>query len=407
MKLDGKVAIVTGAGRGLGRASALCLAEEGADVAVCSRTLAEVEEVAKEVNALGRKSLAMKVDATDADQVAQLVQETMKTFGKVDILVNNAGGGGSVERKGKSPSIVDLMDEDWDNIYNLNLKSQVYFCRAVVPHMKVQKSGKIINLSSVAGKIGDNFQIPYSSIKGAVVLFTRALARELARDGINVNCICPGFIYTPAWERQSERLWKTVPAYQEMKEAKDVFLRRVSRLVPMQREQTLMIGGKKEVFERCQEVLNILGNNIIYVGENGMGLVVKLCFNMYALMNAVSAAETFAFGVKLGADAKTIFETINTARGGDWYLQRKCPVPGCTPDAPSNKDFEAQFFLELAAKDIGLVRTAMSATRTPLLMTSLTQQMFDAANNMGLGRKDSSAVSILVRQLAGLEEPGS
>jgi len=172
-------------------------------------------------------------------------------------------------------------------------------------------------------------------------------------------------------------------------------------------KQTLMIGGRKEVFERCQEVLNILGNNIIYVGDNGMGLVVKLCFNMYALMTAVSAAETFAFGVKLGADAKTIFETINTARGGDWYLQRKCPVPGCTPDAPSNKDFEAQFFLELAAKDIGLVRTAMSATRTPLLMTSLTQQMFDAANNMGLGRKDSSAISILVRQLAGLEEPGS
>lgn len=260
MKLDGKVAIVTGAGRGLGQASALCLADEGADVAVCSRTLSEVEEVAKEVKALGRKSLAMKVDVTDANQVAQLVQETLSTFGKVDILVNNAGGG--LERRGKSPSIVDLTDEDWDDIYKFNLKSQVYFCRAVVPHMKAQKSGKIINLSSVAGKLGDNYQIPYSSMKGAVVLFTRALARELARDNINVNCICPGFIYTPAWQRGSERLWQTVPAYRELKEPKDVFLRRVNRLVPMQREQTEEDIGHAVVFLASDDTKNITGQSL-------------------------------------------------------------------------------------------------------------------------------------------------
>lgn len=260
MRLDGKVAIITGAGRGLGRTTAFCLAEEGANVAVCSRTLSEVEEVSKKVQALGRKSLAVKVDVTDAQQVAQMVQKTLSTFGKIDILVNNAGGGG--ERKGKSPSIIDLTDEDWDNTYKLNLKSQIYFCRAVVPYMKTQKNGKIINLSSVAGKIGDNFQLPYSSMKGAVIIFTRALARELATDNITVNCVCPGFIYTPAWERSSERLWKTVPAYKAFKDYKEVFLRRVSKLVPMQREQTEEDIGRTIVFLASDDAKNITGQSL-------------------------------------------------------------------------------------------------------------------------------------------------
>jgi len=260
MKLDGKAAIVTGAGRGLGRTIALCLAEEGADVVVCSRSLAELEEAAKEVKALGRKSLAVKVDATDANQVAQLVQETIDTFGKIDILVNNAGGGR--EPRGKSTSIVDLTDEDWDDIYKLNLKSQVYLCRAAVPHMKAQKSGKIINLASVAAKIGDNNQMPYSSIKGAVVIFTRALARQLARDNINVNCICPGLIHTPGWQELSERLWRTIPSYRELKEPRDVFLRYVKGLVPLGREQTEEDIGRAVVFLVSDDARNITGQSL-------------------------------------------------------------------------------------------------------------------------------------------------
>jgi len=260
MKLEGKTAIVTGAGRGIGRAIAICLAEEGADVAVCSRTLSELEEVADVVRALGRKSLAIRVDATYSKQVDQMVRKTLDTFGQIDILVNNAGG--SEKHKGKSRNIEDLTDENWDDSFQVNLKSHVYFCRAVVPHMKVRGSGKIVNISSVAGKLGDGNQLPYSSIKGAVVVFTRALARQLAPNSINVNCICPGFIYTPLWQQMSERLWQTVPAYQKLKDPKDVFLRRISKLVPMQREQTEEDIGRAVVFLTSEDAKNITGQSI-------------------------------------------------------------------------------------------------------------------------------------------------
>ena len=128
--------------------------------------------------------------------------------------------------------------------------------------MKAQKSGKIINLSSVAGKTGNAFGIPYSSMKGAVVLFTRSLAMELARDNINVNSICPGFIYTPAWQRSSDHLWKTVPAYQGLPEAKDVFMRRIEKLVPMRREQTEEDIGHAVVFLASEDSRNITGQSL-------------------------------------------------------------------------------------------------------------------------------------------------
>ena len=268
MKLEGKVAIVTGAGRGIGRGIAHCLAEEGADVVVCSRTLAEVERVAEEVKALGRKSLAVKVDVTDANQVAQLVQGTLSAFGKIDILVNNVGGGRTKpgvsggDTTGKGFGIVELDDEDWNGAYEVNLKSEVYMCKAVVPHMKARKSGKIINISSIAAKTGDSHRMPYSSIKGAVITFTWSLAKELARDNINVNCICPGLIYTPLWEREAEQLWRAVPSYREVKEPKDIFLRYVKKLVPLGREQTSEDIGHLVVFLASEDAKNITGQSI-------------------------------------------------------------------------------------------------------------------------------------------------
>ncbi len=266
MKLEGEVAIVTGAGRGIGAGIVRCLAEEGADIIACSRTLTEVEKVAKEARTLGRKALASEVDVTDANQVEQLVKDTLSTFGKIDILVNNVGGGHSEPGSGgaistKGSGVVDFDDEDWDVAYTMNLKSAIYLCKAVVPHMKAQKSGKIINISSIAGKIGDDIRMPYSTMKGAVIIFSRALAREMAKDNVNVNCICPGLIYTPLWERDATQLIHMDPKYKNYKGPRDVFLSYVRRSA-LGREQTAEDIGRMVVFLASEDARNITGQSI-------------------------------------------------------------------------------------------------------------------------------------------------
>ena len=168
-------------------------------------------------------------------------------------------------------------------------------------------------------------------------------------------------------------------------------------------KQSMLVGGKKEVFEQCKSVLNVLGNNVIHVGDNGLGLVAKLCFNMYTFMTVIAAAETFTFGVKFGVNAKTIHNIINTARGGDWTLERKCPMPGCSPNSPVDRDFEAEGPPHLVVKDIGFAMSMASSSQMTLLMSSLSHQMYQAMINAGLGDKDYSAVSILIQRLAGLE----
>jgi NAD(P)-dependent dehydrogenase (short-subunit alcohol dehydrogenase family) len=268
MKLEGQVAIITGAGRGIGLGIARCFAEEGADLALCSRSLAEVEKVAQKVGAMGRKALPVQADVTQFHEVRQLVQSTLNVFGRVDILVNNVGGGrsevgvggGAVSKRGFS--ILDLTDDDWDGSYEVNFKSQVYMCRAAVPHMKKQKTGKIINISSIAGKTGDPYRMPYSSMKAAVINFTWALAKELARDNINVNCICPGLIYTPAWQEGARTLRQKVPRYKDLKTPEEVFQEYVQRLVPLGREQTAEDIGRAAVFLASEDAKNITGQTV-------------------------------------------------------------------------------------------------------------------------------------------------
>ena len=134
-----------------------------------------------------------------------------------------------------------------------------------------------------------------------------------------------------------------------------------------------------------------------------MGLVAKLCFNMYSFMTVIAAAETFTFGTKFGVDPKAIYNIINTARGGDWTLERKCPMPGCSPNSPANRDFEGEGPPRLVVKDMGFVMSMASESKLPLLMSSLAHQMYQAMINAGLGDKDYSAVSLLIQRLAGLE----
>jgi len=169
-------------------------------------------------------------------------------------------------------------------------------------------------------------------------------------------------------------------------------------------QQTLITGAKKEVIDRCSDVLNVLGNNIVHVGDVGMGKVIKLCFNMYAATEVAAAAEAFAFGVKCGADPKTIFDVINTAKGGDWILERVCPWPDLVPGTPASRNYEMPgFFTDLLKKDLGLVADTAKAKNVPLYLSNIVLQILEATSNIGLGKKDYTSMMILIRRLAGLE----
>ena len=197
-KLTGKVALVTGAGRGLGRAYALHLAKLGADVVVNDISLTAHEEydeaitaesVPAEIEALGRRSLGIEADVTQAEQVQAMVEQIDAEFGQLDILVNNAGGA--------------LFGNDFPKTLDVNLMGTVHCCQAVAPLMKRQKSGKIVNVGSQAGIIGQS-PSPYAVAKAGIIHYTRGLAAELGPYNINVNCIAPGFILSSraiAWGR--------------------------------------------------------------------------------------------------------------------------------------------------------------------------------------------------------------
>jgi 3-oxoacyl-[acyl-carrier protein] reductase len=192
MELQGQVAIVTGGGRGIGRATALELARLGADVVVAELDKAGAERTAGEVAALGRKSLAIGTDVTRCSDLAAMVQRTKAELGRIDILVNNAG----IYR---AAAPLDVTEDHWDAIMTINAKAVFFASQAVLPVMIAQKSGAIVNLASMAGKIGSKTNLPYNASKAAVVSMTKSLALAHAADGIRVNCVCPGFVETDMW----------------------------------------------------------------------------------------------------------------------------------------------------------------------------------------------------------------
>lgn len=190
-KLDEKVAIVTGGGTGIGRSIALTLAEAGADVVVCGRTVANLKKVAEEIKALARRSLAVATDVSVNEQVQNLARQTVDEFGKIDILVNNAG----VIR---AATLTEMTEEDWDYVVDINLKGVFLCIQAVAKHMIEQRYGKIINISSISGRGGGLADgASYCASKAGVIQLTRNAAYELGAYGISVNCIAPGLIITP------------------------------------------------------------------------------------------------------------------------------------------------------------------------------------------------------------------
>jgi len=224
--LTGKVAIVTGAGRGMGQAIALCFAEVGANIVAVARTASQIEETRKEVERRGGRCLAIPTDVTKAEEVERMVRETVAQFGKVDILVNQAGAGGGGPlvplpgltdfwTRGEVPS--PMSEQAWHQCMDTNVTSIFLCCRAVGPFMIEQGKGKIINVASYVAAKGFPYLIPYTTSKAAVVMFTRSLALEWARYNINVNGIGPGYIPTAFTERmlenpeRREQLIRSVP----------------------------------------------------------------------------------------------------------------------------------------------------------------------------------------------------
>lgn len=207
--LKEQVALVTGGSRGIGRAIALALAEAGADVAVnYSGNEEKALEVVAEIEKLGRRGIAIRANVASGEQVEQMVSQVLDTFGKLDILVNNAG----ITRDNL---IMRLKEEDWDQVIDTNLKGVFHCIKAVTRPMMKQRSGRIINISSVVGVIGNAGQANYVAAKAGVIGLTKTTAKELASRGITVNAIAPGFIETDMTDVLSEsireELMKAIP----------------------------------------------------------------------------------------------------------------------------------------------------------------------------------------------------
>jgi 3-oxoacyl-[acyl-carrier protein] reductase len=198
-QLANQVAVVTGAGRGIGRAIAMKFAAEGADIVCVSRTAENSEKVANEIRALGRKAWAYAVDVSDGKAVAGAAEKILSETNRVDILVNNAG----VTRDGL---LMRMSEEDWDAVLDTNLKGAFLVTKAFTRAFLKQRSGRIINVASVIGLIGNAGQCNYSASKAALLGFTKSIARELSSRGITVNALAPGFIETDMTSGLSEEV---------------------------------------------------------------------------------------------------------------------------------------------------------------------------------------------------------
>ena len=248
--LDGKIALVTGGGRGIGRGIVLELAKAGSDIVVADIDLENAQKTATETRALDRKATVVEMDVTQETSVTAGICTAIAEHSRVDLLVNNAGVVGNHVR-----SEVDL--RDWDMCYQVNLKGIWIVSRAVISHFKEKGGGKIVNIASIAGRHGSAGHAHYSASKAGAISVTQSLAKELGRFNINVNAVCPGLLWTDMW-RQLEGMFGG-DASREAVNQRKVFERIVKQNCPLGREQTPEDVGMAVVFLASHQARNITG----------------------------------------------------------------------------------------------------------------------------------------------------
>lgn len=247
MRLENKTAFVTGAGRGIGRAIALGLARKGASIVAVDILAENARAVADEIKKLGREALAIRADLTRKAEVEGSVNDALGRFGKIDILVNNVGWD-------KFELFLESEEETWDRIIATNFKSLLYTCKAILPYMQ-DHGGKVVNIASDAGRTGSSGEAVYSGAKGAIIAFSKALAREMVRYRITVNVVCPGLTETPLLQSirtQSERAQKVIDA--------------VTQAIPMRRVGTPEEIAAAVVFFASPEADYITGQTLSVSG---------------------------------------------------------------------------------------------------------------------------------------------
>ena len=278
MKLADKIAIVSAAGRGIGKGIAISLAKEGATVIVNSYSDDTTAATVQEIESAGGKAIAMPGDITSPEVILNVVNETINNFGKIDILVNNVGAG---PKENEQPPTHPLggIEGVWNMLYKQNLLPTVLMTEAVTPHMKERRYGKIIHISSIAGrtsfspKMLNGFVHPsYSAMKAALISYTQTSAELLGADNINVNAVCPGIVYTDSWQGNAERAVARNPEFKGMPAREwfegifrddypDIFDR-----TPLKREQTVEDMGNAVTFLVSEDSMNITGQTLMVDG---------------------------------------------------------------------------------------------------------------------------------------------
>ena len=278
MNLDGQVALVTAAGRGIGRGIAESLAEAGASLVINSYSEATVRETAALCEAKGARVEVCIGDITDRDKMIEMREQALSTFGQIDILVNNVGAG---PKSAIEPDAHELGPTQaiWDALYRQNLLPVVLMSEAVIPHMKANRRGKIVHISSIAGKVPFSDKMleyfvhhSYGAMKAALISFTQTQSELLGPFNINVNSVCPGVIYTDSWKQNSEKAVTMIDEFkgQDPREWFEGIARgdypHIFDRTPLRREQTVEDIGRAVVFLTSDHSINITGQSLMVDG---------------------------------------------------------------------------------------------------------------------------------------------